>query len=162
MGADKILLQRENLAYTPNSQPRIPTRVCQGRVVTADLPTLGTNFKQSRSGSATQEAKDLATLRSARRTVREPGAGGPRTLGGRSATHRPTVCYSQQNDQTRTPTCGRFVHGPRTVREQLVPRRQSAIPRRTVRPPCGRFGTPTRTVRQTNCNKTLTPRKIYA
>jgi hypothetical protein len=39
----KILLQRENSAYTPNSQPRIPTRVCQGHVVTTDLPTLGTN-----------------------------------------------------------------------------------------------------------------------
>jgi hypothetical protein len=37
----KILLQRENSAYAPNSQPRIPTRVCQGSVVTADLPTLG-------------------------------------------------------------------------------------------------------------------------
>jgi hypothetical protein len=37
----KFLLQRENSAYAPNSQPRIPTRVCQGSVVTADLPTLG-------------------------------------------------------------------------------------------------------------------------
>jgi hypothetical protein len=37
----KNLLQRENSAYAPNSQPRIPTRVCQGSVVTADLPTLG-------------------------------------------------------------------------------------------------------------------------
>jgi hypothetical protein len=39
----KNLLQRANSAYTPNSQPRIPTRVCQGHVVTTDLPTLGTN-----------------------------------------------------------------------------------------------------------------------
>jgi hypothetical protein len=45
----KILLQRENSAYSPHSQPRIPTRVCQGHVVTTDLPTLGTNPKQSRS-----------------------------------------------------------------------------------------------------------------
>jgi hypothetical protein len=37
----KNLLQRENSTYVPNSQPRIPTRVCQGSVVTADLPTLG-------------------------------------------------------------------------------------------------------------------------
>jgi hypothetical protein len=87
----KILLQRESSAYTPNSQPRIPTRVCQGRVVTTDLPTLGTNSKQSRSGSTTQEAKDLATLRSARQTAREPGTDGPRTLGRRSATHGRTV-----------------------------------------------------------------------
>jgi hypothetical protein len=41
----KIILQRENLAYDPNSQLRIPTRVCQGSVVTADLPTLRTNLK---------------------------------------------------------------------------------------------------------------------
>jgi hypothetical protein len=37
----KILLQRENSAYAPNSQPRIPTRVCQGSVVTMDLQTIG-------------------------------------------------------------------------------------------------------------------------
>jgi hypothetical protein len=36
----KILLQRENSVYAPNSQLRIPTRVCQGSVVKADLPTL--------------------------------------------------------------------------------------------------------------------------
>jgi hypothetical protein len=35
----KVLLQRENLAYALNSQPRIPTQVWQGHVVTADLPT---------------------------------------------------------------------------------------------------------------------------
>jgi hypothetical protein len=56
----KILLLRQNSAYTPNSQIRIPTRVCQGHVVTTDLPTLGTNPKQSQSRSTTQEAKDLA------------------------------------------------------------------------------------------------------
>jgi hypothetical protein len=37
----KILLQRENSTYAPNSQPQIPTRVCQGSVVTTDLPILG-------------------------------------------------------------------------------------------------------------------------
>jgi hypothetical protein len=41
----KILLLKKNSAYTPNSQLRIPTRVCQGHVVTMDLPTLGTNPK---------------------------------------------------------------------------------------------------------------------
>jgi hypothetical protein len=81
----KILLRRENSTYTPNSQPRISTRVCQGHVVTTDLPTLGTNPKRSRSGSTYQEAKDLAILRSAGRTVREPGADGPLPTGGRSA-----------------------------------------------------------------------------
>jgi hypothetical protein len=56
----KILLQRENSAYAPNSQPRIPTRVCQGHVVTANLPTLGGNPKRFQSESETQRAKDLA------------------------------------------------------------------------------------------------------
>jgi hypothetical protein len=41
----QILLLRENSAYTPNSQLRVPTRVCQGHVVTTVLPTLGTNPK---------------------------------------------------------------------------------------------------------------------
>jgi hypothetical protein len=85
MEADK------NSSPKRESQPRIPTKVFQGHIVTTDLPTLGINHKQSRSGSTTQEAKDLATLRSARRMVREPGADGPRTPGGRSATHRRTV-----------------------------------------------------------------------
>jgi hypothetical protein len=58
----KILLLRENSAYTPNSELRVPTRVCQGHVVTTDLPTLGTNSKRSQSGSTNQEAKDLAVL----------------------------------------------------------------------------------------------------
>jgi hypothetical protein len=77
MGADKSSSQRSNSAYAPNSQPRIPTRVCQARVVTMDLPTLGTNPKQTQSESESQEAKDLAPLRSLggpsvwrRRTVR--------------------------------------------------------------------------------------------
>jgi hypothetical protein len=37
----KILLEIENWAYVPNSQPRIPTRVCQGHIVTTDLPRSG-------------------------------------------------------------------------------------------------------------------------
>jgi hypothetical protein len=57
-----------------------------------------------------------------------------------------TVRQSQHNDQTSTQTRGRSVLGPRTVREQLVPRGQSAIPKRTVRPPRGQSGSPTRTV----------------
>jgi hypothetical protein len=73
----KILLLRENSTYTPNSQPRIPTRVCQGHVVTTDVPTLGTNPKRSQSGSTNQEAKDLAVLQQSRRTVRGPRADGP-------------------------------------------------------------------------------------
>jgi hypothetical protein len=56
----KILLQGENSAYAPNSQPRIPTRVCQGCVITMDLPTLRANPKQSQSESETQRSKGLS------------------------------------------------------------------------------------------------------
>jgi hypothetical protein len=51
----KIRLRSENLAYTPNLQPRIPTRVWQGNVVTTDLPTLGTNPKRFQSESTNVE-----------------------------------------------------------------------------------------------------------
>jgi hypothetical protein len=129
----KILLQRENSTYAPNSRPRILTRVCQGHVVTTDLPTLGTNPKQTRSGNTTQEAKDLAVLRNSRRTVREAGADGPWTPSGRSATLERTVRNSQQNHQKHTSNCGRSVPCTLTVREQLVPRGQSAASRRMVR-----------------------------
>jgi hypothetical protein len=101
-------------------------------------------------------------LHSARRTVRELGADGPRTPGGRSATLERTVRKTQQNHQSRTSKNGQSIPSPRTVREQLVPRGQSAMPRRTVRPTRGRSGTPTLAVRQTTYIKTLTPRKIYA
>jgi hypothetical protein len=77
----KILLQRENSAYAPNSQPRIRTRVCQGHVVIADLPTLGTNAKRSQSESKTQRAKDLAAQHWTRWTVRKHRADRLRGLG---------------------------------------------------------------------------------
>jgi hypothetical protein len=83
----KILLLRENSAYTPNSQLRIPTRVCQVHVVTTNIPTLGTNPKRSQSGSMKQEAKDLAVLQEPWRTVLGHGADGPRSPCGWSTTH---------------------------------------------------------------------------
>jgi hypothetical protein len=73
MGVDKNSSPKRELSLTPNSQPRIPTRVCQGHVVTTDVPTLGTNPKRSQSRSTNQEAKDLAILQQSRRTVRGPG-----------------------------------------------------------------------------------------
>jgi hypothetical protein len=73
----KNIIQRENSAYVTNSQPSIPTRVCQCRVVTTDLPTLGTNLKQYQSENESQEAKDLATLHSTRRTVCDPRVDSP-------------------------------------------------------------------------------------
>jgi hypothetical protein len=162
MRADKNCSRRSNSAYAPNSQPRILTRVCQGHVVTTDLPTLGINPKQSRCGSTTQEAKDLVVLQIARRTVRKAGADGPQALGGQSATLWRTIRKRQQNLQYRTLNNRRSAPCPRTVREQLVPRGQSAVSRRTARPTHGRFDPSIRTVRQTPRNETLTPRKVYA
>jgi hypothetical protein len=129
----KSLLLRENSAYTPNSQPRIPTRVCQGHIVTTNVPTLGTNPKRSQSRSTKQEAKDLAILQQPRRTVRGHLADCPRSPRGRSATHGGLSIKHKQNNPTGTLTCGRSVPRPRTVREQLVPRGQSTTSGRTVR-----------------------------
>jgi hypothetical protein len=92
----KILLQRENSAYAPDSQPRIPTRVCQGRVVTMDLSTLGANPNRSQSESETQRAKDLAAhaLDQADR---------PQAPGGPSARPRRTVRVAATDRPKRTP-----------------------------------------------------------
>jgi hypothetical protein len=129
----KILLLRENSTYTPNSQLWIPTRVCQGHVVTMVLPTLGTNPKRFKCRSTKQEAKDLAVLQEPWRTVHGPGVDGPRSPCGRSATHDGLSVKYEQNDPTGTSTRGWSVPHPRTVREQLVPRGQSATSGRTVR-----------------------------
>jgi hypothetical protein len=129
----KIVLLRENSAYTLNSPPRIPTRVCQGHVVTMDVPTLGTNPKRSQSGSMKQEAKDLAVLKQPRRTVCGHLADSPRAPHGRSATHGGRSVKHEQNDPTDTSTRGRSVPHPRMVREQLVLRKLSATSGRSVR-----------------------------
>jgi hypothetical protein len=76
--------QRISSAYATNPQPRIPTQVCQGRVVTTDLPTLGTNPNSKQQGSTTQETNDLGNLRRTKRTVLDDREDGPRGLGGRS------------------------------------------------------------------------------
>jgi hypothetical protein len=78
MGADKNFSLWLNSAYTPNSQLRIPTRVCQGHVVTMDLPTLGTNPNSIQHGSTTQKTKDLGNLESTRWIVRSVRADCPR------------------------------------------------------------------------------------
>jgi hypothetical protein len=85
MGADKNSFRGSNSVYVPNSQPRFPTRVCQGHVVTTDLPTLETNPSSKQHGSATQEEKDLGDLRSLGRTVRMDQADCARGPGGPSA-----------------------------------------------------------------------------
>jgi hypothetical protein len=60
------------------------------------------------------------------------GADGPRSPCGRSATHDGLSVKYKQNDPTHTSTRGWSVPHPRTVREQVVPRGQSATSGRTV------------------------------
>jgi hypothetical protein len=124
----KILLKRENSAYVSSSQPRIPSRVCQGHVVTTDLRTLGANRKRSRSERETQEAKDLATLRSTRRTVRGLRAGRPCGYSGPSASY---VGPFEKHSRTTSTAPSimdrpRWAHGPsdpsRTVRHSSTNR----------------------------------------
>jgi hypothetical protein len=146
MGADKNSSRRMNSAYVPNSQPRISTRVCQGHVVTMDLPTLGANPKQSQSESETQEAKDLGDLRSPRRTVRNDRADSPRWAGGQSARPQRTVRKCNPNNQYCTSKYRRSVATPWTVR-----------PARTVRQPYSNRKHPTRrieTKRRKNSQRT--------
>jgi hypothetical protein len=100
---------KRELGLYPKSQLRIPTRVCQGHVVATDLPTLRTNPKRSQRGSTKQEATDLAVLQEPWRTVRSPGADGPRSPCGRSTTHGGLSVKHEQNDPTGTSTRGRFV-----------------------------------------------------
>jgi hypothetical protein len=88
MGADKNSSRRMNSAYTPGSQLQIPTRVCQGRVVTTDLPTLGTNPNSIQHGSTTQKGKDIGNLESTRRTVREEGVNHSKLLPEHPVLHR--------------------------------------------------------------------------
>jgi hypothetical protein len=100
----KILLKWENTAYIPNSQPRIPTWVCQGHVVTMYLLTLGTNPQtvpkwkhESRSNGLSNPAQYQADCSRApgglsvspRRTVREVAADCPKK------THKPLVLHQQ-------------------------------------------------------------------
>jgi hypothetical protein len=126
----KILLQRENSACAPNSQPRIPTRGCQGSVVTADLPTLGATpndpevkekLKGERLSSSALDQADCPQAPggpSARpgRTVYRDRADRLRGLGGLSAKLRRTVRKQPPNLQYCTLNNGPSVMGPRTVR----------------------------------------------
>jgi hypothetical protein len=123
MGADKNSSPKRELSLCPNSQPRIPTRVCQSCVVTADLPTLGANPKRSQSESKTQRAKYLAAKHWTRRTVREALANCPRPPGGLSARVRRTVCGLRRTVRKMIPDhkyCtiinGLSAMGPRIVR----------------------------------------------
>jgi hypothetical protein len=129
MGADKNSSRRMNSAYAPNPQTKIPTRACQGRVVTKDLPTLGTSPKPIQHGSTTQKARDLGNLESTRRTVRSVRADCPRGGCGLSARRERTVRNCYPNLQYCTEKNGLSVMDPRTVR--LVTDRLTLV--RTVR-----------------------------
>jgi hypothetical protein len=84
MGADKNSSHRMNSSYVPNSQPRVPTRTCQGHVFTMDISTLGTSPNTIQSGSTTQEAKDLANVQSHWRTICKVWSDSLGVVGGRS------------------------------------------------------------------------------
>jgi hypothetical protein len=116
MGADKNSSLWLNSAYTPNSQLRIPTRVCQGHVVTKDLPTLGRSPKPIQRGSTTQKGRDLGNLESTRRTVRSVRADCPRGWRGLSARRARTVRNCYPNLQYCTKKNRPSVMDPRTVR----------------------------------------------
>jgi hypothetical protein len=88
-----------NSAYASNSQPRVPTRVSQGHVVTTDLLTLWTNPNSKQHGSATQEAKDLGTLWSSKLTVRDGLVDSPWGASRRSVRSRWIVRNSNPNLQ---------------------------------------------------------------
>jgi hypothetical protein len=138
MGAKKKSFRRMNSACAPNSQPRIPTRVCQGRVVTTDPPTLGTNPNSKQHGSGTQEAKDLDRSAGSTRTVRTASADSPQAPSGRSATLGRTVRKRQQNLQYRTPEIRTvrpwppdslmMTDSPWTPREQSGPHADCPVP----------------------------------
>jgi hypothetical protein len=110
-----------NSTYALNSQPRITTWVCQGRVVTTDLPTLGTNPNTKQRGSATKEAKDLSNLHSLGRTVRVGRADHPQAQGGPS------------ENATRTSTAPRITDRPCPNRGPYGRKRLSALTSQIVR-----------------------------
>jgi hypothetical protein len=87
MGADKNSSPKRELGLCPKSTTKDSHTSLSRSVVTMDLPTVGTNPKQSQSESETQGAKDLATLRNPRRTVRDLRADRPRGYGGPSASY---------------------------------------------------------------------------
>jgi hypothetical protein len=142
MGADKNSFRRMNSAYVPNSQPRVPTGVFQGRVVTTDLPTLGTNPNSKQQRSATQKAKDLGDLHSLGQTVRMGQEDRPRGPGGPSASTGRTIRKCHWNFQYYT-----------SKTDRLSSTRGPSAPR-------GLSGLSSRTVRQTLCNQKHTTKRI--
>jgi hypothetical protein len=120
-----------NSTYAPNSQPRIPTWVCQGHVVTTDLPTLGTNPNSKQHGCATQEEKDLGNLQSLGWTVRMEGGlstGARQTVCKLRADHpkmppEPPVLHLKKRTISALPAdhpCGRDrLHSPRRPSDKL-------------------------------------------
>jgi hypothetical protein len=133
MGADKNSSPMRELGLYPkfttkNSHTSFPrSRSHYGRTNPRNKPqTIPKRKHEARSkGLSYPAATQTDCLRSPgglsavnARTVRDP---------------RRTVRSCEQNDPTGTSTRGRFVPHPWTVREQLVPRGQSAMSERTVR-----------------------------
>jgi hypothetical protein len=116
MGADKNSSRRSNSAHAPNSQPKIHTRVCQGHVVTTDLPTLGTNPQTTTKRKRNSRSKGLSNSA-------QHKTDGPRGWGGRSSDTGQTVRDPRADSLLNAteppeahPKCERSVPYPRTVR----------------------------------------------
>jgi hypothetical protein len=133
IGADKNSSPKRELGLCPKFTTTDSYTSLQGSVITADLPTLGANPKQSQSESETHRRKGLSCPAN---TL----ADSPRPWGGRFAVTGQTVYYPRADGPLITtersdehPKVRTAVPGPRTVREQLVPRGQSTATGRTVR-----------------------------
>jgi hypothetical protein len=91
MGPDKNYSPKRELSLCPKfTTKNLHTSLPRSRSHDGP-PTLGTNSKQSQSESETQGAKDLATLRNTRKTVRKHLVDRPCGLGGLSAGPRRTI-----------------------------------------------------------------------
>jgi hypothetical protein len=119
-GADKNSSPKRELGLCPNTQPRIPTRACQGRVVTTDLPTLGISPKPIQRESTTQKPRDLGNLESTRLTVHSVWADYPRgghglsVEGGRpfKLLHEPSIVHREKWTVREGPADRLPRHGP--------------------------------------------------
>jgi hypothetical protein len=153
MGADKNSSLWLNSAYTPNSQLQIPTRVCQGHVVTTGLPTLGTKPQlnptrkhNSKSKGLRQSGKHQADRPqcpgglSARRarTVREEGTDRQKNLPEPPVLHQKrTACDGPADRPPRhrpSYTLVRIVrklHAPKTHRQNESKERRSRTRKNT-------------------------------
>jgi hypothetical protein len=105
-------------------------------VVTADLPTLGTNPNSKQHGSATQEAQDLGNLKCLGQTVRSALADGLQGAGGRSENETRTTSTAPRNTYGLYSTLGRSMSNSCRVDGSRAPggRSTNTLQQNTARP----------------------------